>query len=54
MLDMAKEYPPSTADVNYINLLRRMLVSERDAMRDKYWQQGYLGRFFVYLMDRII
>lgn len=30
------------------------LYDHRDGVREQYWQQGYLGRFVVYLIDRII
>ena len=52
--DLTTQYPRATAKDNYIRLLRGMLLSERDAVYDSYWKQGFLGRFLVYLLDRII
>lgn len=34
--------------------MQKMLHGERDSVKGQYWEQGFLGRFLVYLMDRII
>lgn len=53
-INFADEYTPASAEENYILAVQKMLHGERDAVKDQYWQQGFLGRFLVYLMDRII
>ena len=52
--DYTKEFTVASAEINSIRLLSRMLEDERDAVKDRYWKQGFLGRFLVYLKDRII
>jgi len=53
-MDYAEMFPPTTAESNYQKLMAAKLYNHRDGVRDQYWQQGYLGRFVVYLIDRII
>ena len=53
-IDYTQQFPPATAETNYQRLMELKLNQERDAVRDQYWQQGFLGRFLVYLIDRII
>ena len=51
---MTEQYPPENAKSNYADLLSLHLFREREFVCDKYMQQGYLGRFLMYLIDKIV
>ncbi|MFO0001297.1 MAG: hypothetical protein ACK559_09210, partial [bacterium] len=48
------QYPYSTADSNFINFLKECLLNERNNIFDLYWQEGFLGKNLLYLIDKMI
>ena len=51
---MLDQFPPENAKTNYMDLLALHLFKEREYVFSKYVQQGYLGRFLLYLIDKIV
>ena len=52
--DWTISFPREKAKTNYMDLLTMQLFEERQFIFEKYVEQGYLGRFLMYLIDKII
>ena len=52
--DLSSEFPHENAKTNYMDLLTMQLFEERKFIFKRYVDQGYLGRFLMYLIDKII
>lgn len=48
------EYSVTTASTNYMNFLRTCMIYERTAVFQSYWEEGFIGRVLLYLIDKLI
>ena len=48
------QYPISNAIDNYMDFLYDEMVRERKLVKHCYYDQGYLGRILIYLIDKLI
>ncbi len=47
-------YTLDTAEDNYIKFLEESLVAERNLIFQHYWQEGFLGRALLYVIEKFI
>lgn len=49
-----EQYTINTVNTNFINFLSESMLQERNNIFPHYWEQGFLGRALIFLIDSMI
>jgi hypothetical protein len=49
-----EHYTIATVSTNFINFLSESMLQERNNICPHYWEQGFLGRALIFLIDSMI
>ena len=52
--EIADDFPKDKIGQNYVDLILHSFKHEREQVHNHYWKQGLLGRFFLFLFDKLI
>ncbi len=49
-----QNYTTATVNTNLVNFLSESMLQERNNIFSSYWEQGFLGRALIFLIDSMI